>query len=334
MAITPPSTWNALDSTPTGEFRTGATVDSADVQDLCENHNALYGGQGFPLGGAFYGTGWTGAVGPADQDSCVFIIPDTSDATSFRYSVSAANGGGVAADIYIRVVDGGSPTDYTHTIAGSTAETEYTGSHTFSNAGPWYVIIGSASPDVSVYSVHLSHPVLSGSSVSDAGKSSGFRWTQPTQIADDEPLPVELLNRMFAAPHQIYTGTPHCLGSIADSPQAPRIGLSESTVLTGPISGTDWAPHGYLTVDARFACRCVAYISGRKITSGAGSVILDFGAGVTVTVTLSSTTTPAAKATPTFVESAAFQLPAGPRLCRITCVGAEVWGVQIFTNGA
>jgi hypothetical protein len=333
MAITPPATWNRIDIGPTGAFANGAGVLVGPVQQMAQNHNALYGGRQMPVGGAVFGPGWSGGAGVM-KDCCVFSVPNWIDGNTVQYHIWAANADAVdSATISVRYIDGSGPADVQFVIAPSTAAAMYTGQYTYTGSSPRSLIVRCNRAAARVYSVALSRPVLSGSSVSDLPKPSGWRWAQPAQIADDEPVPVEMLNRFARGPYLIHQTQPACMASVSDSPQDPRLGLIESSVLTGPVSSSAWAPHAWLLAGGGYEGIARAAVSGRKLSGGDGLVILQTSTQ-TITIELTDTAAPSSGVAPKFDLSPDFVVQRGINPIAITLVGAELWSCQIFTRAA
>lgn len=333
MAVTAPTAFQRLSLGPAGPFSHGESV-GPSVDDLLANHNLMYCGQGTVVGKGSYTPGWK-ANGNWDL---LFRRPADPDQRTLTCSVYAANTNASAQTI--RIHDGSTTADISVPNGGPAwASVSWTPDST--SQGPVIVQVqdgttNPTTPEITVYDVIIHRQVLTGS-LSDSPLSSGWRWAQATaESTAEEPLSVELLNRMLAGPRQIQLAQPTGVYSLVDSPQQGRFALedsaSEATLLAGSAEEGE-GPHQWILGGMQYPFDARVWVAARqRFGTVDGTVSINFaGRGAVLTFT-GGTTTPTSPG-PYQWQSADFNdLPAGMFSGSISIRGAAVFAVHILAR--
>ena len=200
MAVTPPATYARVNVGPVGPYASGKDVAATPLGSLAANHNHLLAALGTQIAHTHYGTGFSG--GSPWTDIAVYRRPPDTSQRQLRALVYATNTGGSGHTL--RIVDGATTTTAT-VAAGSTGWTTIAWTPDTAAAGEF--VLQSDSSNLTVFDVCVRRARLSGS-LSDAPPGHGYAWAQSAEVAANHPLPVELFNRLLAAPRQLEIGEP------------------------------------------------------------------------------------------------------------------------------
>jgi hypothetical protein len=328
MAVTPPGTFARIQTGPGGPF--GHAQDAGpSLSSLLANHNHLYAAMGTPIGMAHYSGGWAGH-GP-DRDVLLFRRPADPDRRPLVARILAANSSGGSHTL--SVADGATVT--TLSVPSSSATWREITWTPDSAAEGWFAV-RSDNTNLVIYSATVHRTVLSGS-ISDAPKASGYRWAQASaESATDEPVSVELLNRVLAAPRQIELAQPVGILHLCDSPEATRLGVSDSaseaTLLAGSSEEGD-GPHALLLGASARRFNGRLWVAGRQRFGTVTGIVTVTLSGISRTLSFTGGATVPSSGGPYQWQSVDLDdVPPGLLAGSVSCRGAEVWAVHLLAR--
>lgn len=324
MSITPPSSYDTTDfGLAPGGIAVNQAHNAGNLQKLAANHNFLESQYGPIVDACHFPRGINRTAGVGYEELCVWRCAQNIDGRSLTATVTYKNANvSTGGNIRFRV----DSTNGDIAVSASTALTTSSVTVAAPSGGAYTIRILTDFADIKIYSVTVRYAAITGS-VSDAKKTSGYQWFQPSaEFAATEPLTTEHVDRFLVGPKAVYRAHPWCAVTLTDAVNGEiydygTTSTSYVTVALIPVM---------VPVDSSYTWSVLGY-------GPAGSKVSLTGVGPSKEISLSQTAMPSPlDGTQVYTfDTAAADIPRGPALLRVelksgTGGQTSIYGVQLI----